>query len=65
MLLAESGATVEQLMSVMGWKTASQAIYYCREANKKTLNRAAWAFLDKEAARPRRTARWRSARGSA
>ena len=27
-----------------------QAIYYCREANKKTLNRAAWAFLDKEAA---------------
>ena len=49
-LLAESGATVEQLMSVMSWKTPTQAIYYCREANKKTLNRAAWAFLDKEAA---------------
>ena len=49
-LLAESGATVEQLISVMGWRTAGQAIYYCREANKKTLNRAAWAFLDKEAA---------------
>ena len=49
-LLAEGGATVEQLMSVMGWRTAGQAIYYCREANKKTLNRAAWAFLDKEAA---------------
>jgi hypothetical protein len=37
-------------MSVMGWKTPTQAIYYAREANKKTLNRAAWAFLDKEAA---------------
>jgi integrase len=49
-LLAESGATVEQLMSVMSWKTPTQAIYYCREANNKTLNRAAWAFLDKEAA---------------
>lgn len=49
-LLAESGATVQQLMSVMGWKTAAQAIYYCQQANKKTLNRAAWAFLEKEAA---------------
>src|SRR5262249_27870677 len=36
-LLAENGATVPQIMAVLGHKTPAMAIYYIEQANKKKL----------------------------
>jgi integrase len=47
--MAEAGATVQQLMSVFGWKTPTMALYYCREANKRKLNREAWSLWERAA----------------
>jgi integrase len=47
--MAEAGATVQQLMSVFGWKTPIMALYYCREANKRKLNREAWSLWERAA----------------
>ena len=47
--LAEAGATVQQLMSVFGWRTPSMASYYCSEANKRKLNREAWSLWERAA----------------
>jgi hypothetical protein len=47
--LAEVGATVEQLMSVFGWRTPTMALYYCREAKKRKLNSEAFSLLESAA----------------
>jgi hypothetical protein len=47
--MAEAGATVQQLMSVFGWKTPTMALYYCREASKRKLNREAWRLWERAA----------------
>ena len=47
--MAEAGATVQQLMSVFGWKTPTMALYYCREASKRKLNREAWSLWERAA----------------
>jgi integrase len=45
--LAEAGASVEQLMSWLGWRSPAQAVYYCREASKRKLNRRAASLLER------------------
>jgi integrase len=47
--MAEAGAGVPQLMSVFGWKTPAMALFYCREANKRKLNREAWSLWERAA----------------
>jgi integrase len=39
--LAEAGATVPEIMAVLGHRTPKMALEYCREANKQTLNDSA------------------------
>jgi integrase len=39
--LAENGASVQQIMYVLGHKTAKMALHYCREANKQQMIRDA------------------------
>jgi integrase len=47
--LAEAGASVPQIMAVLGHKTPTMAIYYVREANKAKLNSAAVDLWEKAA----------------
>ena len=44
--LAEAGATVEELMAVLGHKTPKMALYYCRLADQKKLADQAADILD-------------------
>ena len=47
--LAEAGATVQQIMSVLGHRSPGMALYYCREANKRQLSDDAMKLWEKAA----------------
>jgi integrase len=55
MELAEAGATVEEIMAVLGHKTPKMAMFYCEQARQKIMNENAvgkWdAAIEKNAAR--------------
>jgi integrase len=54
MELAEAGATVEEIMAVLGHKTPKMAMFYCQQARQNVMNEMAvekWdAAIEKNAA---------------
>ena len=46
--LAEAGATVEELMAVLGHKTPKMALYYCKLASQRRMNDNAAVKWDAE-----------------
>jgi integrase len=46
MELAEAGATVEEIMAVLGHKTPKMAMFYCEQARQKVMNENAVAKWD-------------------
>jgi integrase len=47
--LAEAGASVQQVMSVLGHRSPRMALYYCAQASKRELSDAAMALWEKAA----------------
>jgi len=47
--LAEAGASVQQIMTVLGHKTPGMALFYCREASKRELSDSAMKLWEKAA----------------
>src|SRR5262252_520257 len=47
--LAEAGASVQQVMSVLGHRTPKMALYYCAQANKRTLSDEAMKLWERVA----------------
>ncbi len=51
-MMAESGCTTEQIKSITGHRTDNMAAYYAKQANQKTLARAAIKKFERKIAKP-------------
>ena len=47
--LAEAGASVPMIMSILGHRSPGMALFYCREANKRQLSDEAMKLWEKAA----------------
>ena len=47
--LAEAGASVPMIMSILGHRSPGMALFYCREANKRQLSDDAMKLWEKAA----------------
>ena len=47
--LAESGASVQMIMSVLGHRSPRMALYYCEQANKRELSDEAMRLWERAA----------------